>query len=456
MEEKIIAGIRTLYSTTKECPNVIRFRIKLKDKVDPEIFHSAVETTMKRYPYFLVELKNKGGQYYYVENPRPVVISDSLHGVNLNSTESNYHMVAFSWQDNWMSLDIFHGLTDGTGAYEVVRTLLYYYCLERYGEELTKDGIRLVGDSITSEEWIDPVEAAQVPNSPEQKAAQAPNSSEQKAAQAPNNTEQKAAQVPNNTEQKAEIPQALNLVKAAGLMDDTKRTVYSIAISETDFMNFNKTNDGSPGTMVSLLFSRAIAKSHPESSKPVRIAFCVNQRNALKATLAHQSLVGGAILEYKEQMKNWPLHKQAAVYRGMVFVQTQKEKILADVNNTKRLAQMIMSLETDQERLDTIDYINAKADHVISAVVSYVGKADFKEAEKHIQDFRTWTKGPGNVVCVEISAVNGRFVLDVIQPFSSPVYVNSFLEELEENGINYELQDVQELDLPDVKLPWNK
>ena len=126
------------------------------------------------------------------------------------------------------------------------------------------------------------------------------------------------------------------------------------------------------------------------------------------------------------------------------------------VNNTKRLAQMIMSLETDQERLDTIDYINAKADHVISAVVSYVGKADFKEAEKHIQDFRTWTKGPGNAVCVEISAVNGRFVLDVIQPFSSLVYVNSFLEELEENGINYELQDVQEVDLPDVKLPWNK
>lgn len=423
MEEKITAGIRTLYSTTKECSNVIRLRIKMNSKIDPEIFHSAVDTTMKRYPYFLVELKRREGQYYYVENPRPVVVSDSLHGVNLNSAESNYHMVAFSWQDNWMSLDIFHGLTDGTGAYEVVRTLLYYYCLERYGEELTKDGIRLVGDSITSEEWIDPVEAAQAPN---------------------------------NTEKKAEIPQVLNLVKAAGLMDDTKRTVYSIVISETDFMNFNKTNDGSPGTMVSLLFSRAIAKSHPESSKPVRIAFCVNQRSALKATLAHQSLVGGAILEYKEQMKNWPLHKQAAVYRGMVFVQTQKEIILADVNNTKRLAQMIMSLETDQERLDTIDYINAKADHVISAVVSYVGKADFKEAEKHIQDFRTWTKGPGNAVCVEISAVNGRFVLDVIQPFSSPVYVNSFLEELEENGINYELQDVQELDLPDVKLPWNK
>jgi len=57
MEEKITAGIRTLYSTTKECPNVIRLRIKLKEKVDPEPFRHAVDITMKRYPYFLVELK---------------------------------------------------------------------------------------------------------------------------------------------------------------------------------------------------------------------------------------------------------------------------------------------------------------------------------------------------------------------------------------------------------------
>ena len=54
------------------------------------------------------------------------VITDSLSGVELNSAESNFHMISFSWQDNWVVMDVFHALTDGTGAYEVVRTFLYY------------------------------------------------------------------------------------------------------------------------------------------------------------------------------------------------------------------------------------------------------------------------------------------------------------------------------------------
>ncbi|MBQ9631580.1 MAG: hypothetical protein IJV04_01500 [Lachnospiraceae bacterium] len=41
-------------------------------------------------------------------------------------------MIAFSWQDNWMAMDVCHAMTDGTGAYEILRTLMYYYCTERY------------------------------------------------------------------------------------------------------------------------------------------------------------------------------------------------------------------------------------------------------------------------------------------------------------------------------------
>ncbi len=41
-------------------------------------------------------------------------------------------------------MDVLHAITDGTGAYEVIRTFLYYYVTERYGAELTKDGVRLL------------------------------------------------------------------------------------------------------------------------------------------------------------------------------------------------------------------------------------------------------------------------------------------------------------------------
>ena len=55
---------------------------------------------------------------------------------------------------------------------------------------------------------------------------------------------------------------------------------------------------------------------------------------------------------------------------------------------------------------------------------------------------------------VELSAVGGRFTLDFTQPFASPLFVNAFLKELDEQGVAYTLQDVQPLETPDVALPW--
>lgn len=421
MEQKLFTELRTLYTTTKETPTVIRIRIRMRDLIDPEILRKAVDTTMKRYPYFCVELQKKEGGYVYAENRRPVVISDSLDGVDLNSEEANYHMFAFCRQDNMIIFDVFHGLTDGTGAYEVVRTLLYYYCSERYNVDLKEDGIRLLGDEIPEEEWVDPVVSrTDLP---------APKQNEQ-------------------------MPDALNIRTMAGLEEDRRHTVYSVAISEHEFMRFNLDNDGSPGTMVSLLLSRAIAKLFPESEDTVRIALCVNQRKALNAPLAHQSLVGAAMLEYKDKMRDWSIDMQGTAYRGMVFAQTQDEDVLRGIASFKGINAMLLTKESDRERMGVASYINTIAAKLTTATVSYVGKADYKEAEQYIRDFRLWTSPIGNNLLIETSAVNGRFTLDFLQSFSSPVIVNAFLKELDENGIIYDLQDVNELKLPNIKLPW--
>ena len=422
MEQKLFTELRPLYVTSRERPSEIRIRIRMRDMIDPEILRHAVNITMERYPYFCVELKKKDGQYIFAENHRPVVITNSLHGVSLNSEDSNYHMIAFCWKDNWIILDVFHGMTDGTGAYEVVRTLLYYYCSERYNVRLNDDGIRLAGNAISEEEWTDPVV---------------------------NRTD---LPIPPRTE----LSDAFSLSACAGLEKDDRHTVFSIAISESEFMRFNLDNDGSPGTMVSLLLSRAIAKLFPKAENVIRIALCVNQRKALHAPLAHQSLVGGVMLEYKEKMRNWPLDRQAAAYRGMVYAQSQEENVLMGLASTCGICCMILSKESDQERQGIAGYINDLANRIVTATVSYVGKANYQEAEKYIRDFRSWTSPSSNDLLIEISAVNGRFTLDFIQRFSSPIYVNAFLKELEDNGIVYDLQDVNELELPNILLPWTE
>ncbi len=63
MEQKLFTELRPLYTTSKERPNEIRIRIRMRDLIAPDVLRHAVDTTMERYPYFCVELQKKDGQY---------------------------------------------------------------------------------------------------------------------------------------------------------------------------------------------------------------------------------------------------------------------------------------------------------------------------------------------------------------------------------------------------------
>ena len=445
MKQKLLTEYRYLYSSTKESPKVIRLRIRMRDLISPAALQSAVRTTMERYPYFAVKLEEEDGKFVYRENPLPVVVLHSETGAELNSPESNYHMAAFSWYDNWIVMDIFHGLTDGAGAYEVIRTLLYYYCSERYRVELPEDRIRLKGEEIPPEEWENPLMKLEAPEVLESLSEQRKN---------PDGSVKNLAGFVKGGYAAPVLPDALNLLREGGFADRTP-TVYSIAISESEFMRFNIEHDGSPGTMTALFLSRAIARCFPESSDPVRISLVVNQRTALQAPLAHQCLVGSVLLEYKEKMKSWPVERQATAYRGMVFLGTMEDRVLLGALQQVQLGERIRAASSVRERQEIVRAGAEKARKTQTATVSYVGKANYREAESYIRDFRTWTTAMVPLL-LEIAAVNGRFTLDFIQDFLSPVIVEAFLRELEENGITYDLQDKKPLRLPNVRFPWQE
>lgn len=417
----LFSEISPLYATSRETPNIISLRVRMCDSVDGAVLERSVEAGMNRYPYFRVRLHRRGGQWGFVGNPLPVAVSHSATGAALNSEAANYHLITFSWHEDWIVLDVSHALTDGTGAYEVLRTVLYYYCSRHYGAELSRDGIRLEGDSIPAEEYDNPA--------------------------------LRVTEDPPGGANGASLP-ALNPVIASGLEGDTVKTVFSASVSEADFMRFNSDNDGSPATMAALFLSRAIAGLHPDCPNPIRISLCLNQRKALDAPLAHQSLVGGVCLEYKEKLKNYPLDMQATIYRGMVFAQTTRKHVLEGVAGNNRSIRQLLALPSDEARAveagKTVDAMK----NIQTATVSYVGRGSFGDAEKYIRDFHLWANALYENILIEISAVNGRIIFDFSQNFSCPVYWRAFLNQLEENGIAFELQPSAPLTLPEFRLPW--
>ena len=421
MKQVLFSEYRTLYALNWGQPWVMRLRVRMRDLIDADTMRYAVDDTMKRYPYFCVELK-KDDEYYLSENTRPVVISSSLHGVALNTAESNYHLISFSFSANWVIMDIAHAITDGSGAYAVIRTFLHYYMSKKYGVDLHGNETRLCGEEICIEEWEDPVV---------------------------NRTDLPVPIKPN-------FSNAINVRRSAGLETDQRPTVFTVAIPEKEFMRFNIENDGSPATMVSLFLSRSIHRLYPTEEDSIRVVMTVNERKALNAPLAHQNLVSSAFLEYKKQIWNWPLGRQATAYRGMVFAQSRDENVLNEVASQKQLNQLIQSKPTDEERTAVCEMSDKIGGSFVTAAVSYVGKGNFDAEEKYIRDFHLWTNGKGDGILIEISAVSGKFIIDFMQPFSNPLYLNSFLKELDDNDITYDLQDVMDLELPNVSLPWMK
>ena len=398
----------------------MRMKLRLKDNVDAKILRKAVDRAMKRYPYYTVELCKENNMYVYKDNTRPIVITDTEEGVELNSAASNYHMIAFSYYEDWITMDAFHSMMDGYGVYSIINTLLYYYYSYKYDKMLDSEGIMLVGDDITIDEWQDPIEA--LDNLP--------------------------------TPVRQELPKALNLREKSSI-EDYDRTVYNISIDEKEFMRFNKDNGSSPTVMVALLISHVIKKMYPNDEDVIRIVAMVNNRKALEKPKAHQICVGGAFLEYDDTVSVLSLMQQVQEYRKALSEQTTKEAILGGVSALKEFNKTLLNMESDEERhsfaASSIDVTR----YMTSAVVSYVGKANFGESEKNIRDFRSLTTPLGDVLLIEIAAVNGFFSIDFIQPFSTPIFVNAFMNELSNYGVDAKLRDKTRLYLPNISLPWD-
>ena len=48
MEQNLFTELRPLYVTSKEKPNEIRLRIRMRDLIDPDVLRHAVDTTLQR------------------------------------------------------------------------------------------------------------------------------------------------------------------------------------------------------------------------------------------------------------------------------------------------------------------------------------------------------------------------------------------------------------------------
>lgn len=123
--------------TGKDDTRVFRFYCELKEPVVEETLQAALDETMKRYPLFQAVLR-KGLFWFYLERReiRPVVHPEKKPPCSrLYIPDKKSLLFEVSYYQNRINFEVFHGLTDGTGAMHFLVELVQNYLILRHPAE---------------------------------------------------------------------------------------------------------------------------------------------------------------------------------------------------------------------------------------------------------------------------------------------------------------------------------
>ena len=117
--------------TGKNDTRVFRFYCELKEAVRPEILQEALDQTMEKYPLFQAVLR-KGLFWFYLERRdiRPVAREETKPPCSrLYIPDKKSLLFEVTYYQNRINFEVYHALTDGTGAMNFLLELVHNYLI---------------------------------------------------------------------------------------------------------------------------------------------------------------------------------------------------------------------------------------------------------------------------------------------------------------------------------------
>jgi len=120
---------------SQEWSNVFRLSATLKDTVDTTVLQTALDVTVRRFPSISARLR-RGVFWYYLQQleQAPRIMEEHSYPLTRMSREEvrRCALRVIVYQKR-IAVEIFHSLTDGTGAMVFLKSLVAEYLTQRYG-----------------------------------------------------------------------------------------------------------------------------------------------------------------------------------------------------------------------------------------------------------------------------------------------------------------------------------
>lgn len=127
--------------TGKNDTRVFRVYCRLKEMVEPEILQRALDATMEKYPLYQAVLR-KGLFWYYLERRdiRPLVKPETDPPCSdLYVPDKKSLLFQVTYYKDRIQFEVFHALTDGTGAMHFIQELVKQYLMLAHPEAQLPD-----------------------------------------------------------------------------------------------------------------------------------------------------------------------------------------------------------------------------------------------------------------------------------------------------------------------------
>ncbi len=136
---------------------VFRFFCELREPVDPQALRQALDETVRQFPFYCSVLK-RGLFWNYLEESglRPAVSPENTPPcLSLYDPDRKGLLLRVFYYGRRIDLEIYHALTDGTGALQFLCTLVYHYLLEKHAGDLPDPPPKLTYTASRSQLWDD-------------------------------------------------------------------------------------------------------------------------------------------------------------------------------------------------------------------------------------------------------------------------------------------------------------
>ncbi len=136
---------------------VFRFFCELHEPVEPSVLQAALDEAVREFPFYCSVIK-RGLFWNYLEESalRPTVSPETMPPCfSLYYPDRKGLLLRVFYHGCRINLEIYHALTDGTGAMQFLCTLVYRYLLIRHPDDFSDPPPKLNYTASRSELWDD-------------------------------------------------------------------------------------------------------------------------------------------------------------------------------------------------------------------------------------------------------------------------------------------------------------